>query len=145
MTCAGFAGVMFGEARPVCPVCGASLFARPDGELACHQHGAWYPAKALDAAFGDGTAASARTKADRAPPVGRKCPDDRLALGTFASPSGRVKVEGCARCGGIWLPAAVLEDVARATPAPKAATPQEARALLGWAAVRGVLLAPPTR
>jgi len=131
------------DARPVCPMCGASLFPRKEGEFGCTQHGTWYPAAALDAALGPGTSTTARDRAEKGATVGRKCPNDRLALAAYTSPSGRVRVEGCGRCGGVWLATPVLDEVSRSTPTPAGAAGAEARAILGWAAVRGAVLRPP--
>ena len=47
---------MSGDARPVCPQCGAPLFQRHHGDLACVQHGLFYSAQVLDETFGAGTA-----------------------------------------------------------------------------------------
>lgn len=126
-------------ARPVCPQCGAGLFTRPNGEQECPQHGSFFSPEALDAGFGAGTAERLRAVADRSPQAPRKCPRDRLAFSRFSSASGSVTVDGCARCGGVWLATDVLERVQRGAPPMPNKSPAEARSLFAWGAVRSVL------
>ncbi|HEX2022518.1 MAG TPA: hypothetical protein VHH36_07380 [Candidatus Thermoplasmatota archaeon] len=126
------------EAKPICPTCGAPLFARSHGDMSCVSHGLFFSHDTLDASFGIGSAEYARQLAERSPQVGRKCPLDRYALSAVASPTGRVRADGCGRCGSLWIPWDTIDAVLRETPidAPSHA---EARSLMGLACARGVL------
>ena len=132
---------MTGDARPVCPQCGAPLFQRHHGDLACVQHGLFYSAQVLDQTFGAGTAQRVAQLAARSPQAPRKCPDDRNGLSAVANASGLVRADACQRCGGVWMPLATLEEVERTTPAPEGASPSDARSLLGLAACRALVAA----
>ena len=123
------------EARPICPMCGGPLFARPHGEMNCVMHGAFFGHDLLESAFGIGSAAYAQMLAEKGAQVPRKCPLDRYALSEVHTPSGRVHADGCARCGSLWVSWDTIDEVIRTTPAPAAATTQaEARSLMGFAA-----------
>lgn len=126
-------------ARPICPHCGAPLFAREHGDMTCVQHGHFLSHDVLDSAFGIGSAEYARQLSESSPQAPIKCPVDRYAMSHVESPTGRVRAQGCGRCGSLWMPLSVIEEVSRATPVPNAASPAEARSLMAFACARGVL------
>jgi len=126
-------------ARPICPHCGAALFARSHGDMTCVQHGHFLSHDLLDSAFGLGSAEYARQLAEASPQAPIKCPVDRYAMSQVASPTGRVHAQGCGRCGSLWMPLATIEEVMRSTPAPDGASPAEARSVMAFACARGVL------
>lgn len=126
-------------ARPICPHCGAALFARSHGDMTCVTHGNFFSHDLLDATFGLGSAEYARMMAEHAAQAPIKCPLDRYAMSYVASASGKVQAQGCGRCGSLWMPLSTIEDVMRSTPAPAGTTPAEARSVMAFACARGVL------
>jgi hypothetical protein len=126
------------DARPVCPHCGGPLFARSHGDLACVSHGHFFGSDLLESTFGLGSAAHAQHLATQGPTVGRRCPQDRLAMASVSSVSGSVHAEACTRCGSLWVPNEVVERLIQTTPV-NAPTEAEARTMLALAAVRAVL------
>lgn len=132
-------GAMTDTARPICPHCGAPLFARSHGDMTCVQHGHFLGHELLESAFGIGSAEYARQMAEASPQAPIKCPLDRYAMSHVASPTGRVHAQACGRCGSVWMPLSTIEDVMRTTPAPAGATAAEARSLMAFACARGVL------
>lgn len=135
---------MTGQARPICPMCGAPLFARQHGDQTCVTHGHFVSAQVLDATFGAGTAQRMVQQVARAPLTPRKCPDDRYEMSAVRNASGSVQADACGRCGGVWMPLAPIEHAMQATPRPDL-SPAEARSIFALACVRSVLPAPAQR
>lgn len=135
---------MTGDARPVCPTCGAPLFARSHGDMTCVTHGHFVPAQTLDATFGAGSSQRVRQATAKASMTPRKCPDDRYEMSTLASPSGAIHADACARCGGLWINMENIEAAQRQTPLGKDVPMSEARSLYALACARA-LCAPPAQ
>lgn len=129
---------MTGQARPVCPMCGAPLFARSYGDMTCVTHGHFVSAQTLDATFGAGSAQRVAQQVARASLTPRKCPDDRYEMSVIRNESGSVVADACGRCGGIWMPLAPVEHAMHATPRPDL-SPSDARSLFALGCVRSVL------
>lgn len=130
--------IMTGDARPICPMCGAPLFARHHGDQTCVTHGHFVSAQVLDATFGQGTAARVVQQVARAPLTPRKCPDDRYEMSALHNASGTVQADACGRCGGVWMPLAPIENAMRAQPRSDL-SPAEARSLFALACVRSLM------
>src|SRR5436305_2690277 len=96
---------MTGDASPVCPTCGAGLFARNHGDMTLVQHGHIFSAQLLDASFGAGAAQRVRQLVARAPLTPRKCPDDRYEMSNLNG------ADACARCGAVWMPLSMVESM----------------------------------
>lgn len=128
--------LLTGDARPVCPSCGAPLFSRNHGDQTCVQHGHFVSAQALDATFGANTAARVvhAVAASRLTP--RKCPDDRYEMSQLGS------TDACGRCGGVWVPLSEVERMMTAAPRSDL-TMSEARSTAALGVVRA-LVAPAT-
>lgn len=132
--------MMFQQAKPLCPHCGGPLMSSTRGDQYCVQHGMFFAASTIEQGLGAPALAKAKALAAKGATCGRRCPNDRLALATFGN--AKVTLEGCGRCGSVWLPKAELDKVVASTPPPPSAgTPAEARSLLGFAAVKSVLAA----
>lgn len=129
---------MTGQARPICPMCGAPLFARDHGDQTCVTHGHFVSAQVLDATFGAGTAGRMVQHVHRAPLTPRKCPDDRYEMSAVQNATGTVQADACGRCGGVWMPLAPIEHAMTAQPRSDV-SPAEARSLYALACVRSVL------
>ncbi|GEM_PF-2902462 len=128
---------MSGDARPICPQCGAPLFHRAHGDQTCVQHGHWLPSEVLDATFGGGASGAVRAATQRTGLTPRKCPDDRYEMSHVANASGTVQADACGRCGGVWIPLSLVESLKATTPV-NASTDAEARSLLALAAARAL-------
>lgn len=133
---------MTGDARAICPQCGAPLFARAHGDLTCVQHGHWIPHEVVDSTFGAGAADNVRRLTAHAKLTPRKCPDDRYEMSFLQNDSGSVQADACARCGGVWMPLPIVERLIQTGPAPSGATPAEARSLFALGAVRALVAGP---
>lgn len=107
--------------------------------MTCVTHGHYMSHDLLDATFGIGTAEYSRIQAEHAPPAPIKCPADRYAMSQVASPSGRVRAQACGRCGSIWMPLSVIEELQRTTPLPEGTSMSETRSVLALAAARGLV------
>lgn len=133
---------MSDPSKPICPTCGAPLFARDHGIMTCVSHGALVSHDVLDATFGAGTAEVSRKSASRAAQAPRKCPLDRYATSYLRSASGHLEADGCGRCGSLWIPWTTVDAAFRSVPAPAAGSPAEQRSLMALACARGVLMTP---
>lgn len=125
--------------EPRCPHCAAPLLARRHGDLVCLPHGHLFPAPVLDAALGAGHAQRAIDLAPLGALTGRLCPVDRQPMHGVSNPAGTLHAEACERCGSAWVDAEALDRLAATTPATPGTAAQEARSLLGLAAMRSVL------
>ncbi|MEA3200365.1 MAG: hypothetical protein QOE90_1793 [Thermoplasmata archaeon] len=128
---------MSGDARPICPQCGAPLFQRAHGDQTCVQHGHWIPSEVLDATFDANASATVRAAIARTPLTPRKCPDDRYEMSHLSNASGTVQADACGRCGGVWVALSLVEQLKATTPV-NAGTDAEARSLLALAAARSL-------
>ena len=133
---------MTGDARPICPQCGAPLFNRTHGDQTCVQHGHFVSAQTLDATFGAGSAARVVRSLARAPLTPRKCPDDRYEMSYLQNAAGTLQADACGRCGGLWVALPLVERLRQSTPV-QASTDAEARSLLALAAARALAAASP--
>lgn len=106
--------------------------------MTCVQHGHWISAQVLDATFGQGNAALTQAAAAAARLTPRKCPDERYEMSAMSNESGTVQADGCGRCGGLWIPLALIEQLRASTPV-NAATDAEARSLLALGAARALV------
>lgn len=131
---------MSDPARPICVHCGGPLFARQHGDMTCVTHGHFFSHDVLESTFGIGSAEYMRQTAERSPQAPIKCPADRYAMSHVENASGRVRAQGCGRCGSLWVDLAVVEQVMATTPAPATATTQaEARSVMAFATARSLL------
>jgi len=112
--------------------------------MTCVQHGHFFGSDLLDATFGAGGASRLQQVAARSPTVGRRCPQDRLAMAAVQNASGTVRGEACTRCGSLWIPLDVVDRLLATTPV-NAPNESEARSLLAMAAARSVLGVVPAR
>lgn len=135
---------MTGQARPICPMCGAPLFARQHGDQTCVTHGHFVSAQVLDATFGAGTAGRMVQQVARASLTPRKCPDDRYEMSAVQNASGSVQADACGRCGGVWMPLPAIERAMQQAPRPDL-SPAEARSIFALACVRSVLPGAPAQ
>lgn len=136
---------MTGQARPICPMCGAPLFARAHGDQTCVTHGHFVSAQVLDATFGAGSAQRVQAQVARAHLTPRKCPDDRYEMSALSNGSGTVDADACARCGGVWMPLPTIERAMLANAQSRDMSPAEARSMFALACVRALLPAPAAR
>src|SRR5438067_1482835 len=116
---------MTGDASPVCPTCGAGLFARNHGDMTCVQHGHFFSAQLLDASIGAGASQRVRQLVARTNLTPRKCPDDRYEMSSLGG------ADACARCGAVWMPLAAVEEMQRTSPHGEV-SPAEARSLAAF-------------
>lgn len=130
---------MTGDARPVCPTCGAPLFLRDHGDLTCVSHGHFVSRQVIDATFGAEASARVVNQTKHAPMTPRKCPDDRYEMSALASGSGSITADACGRCGGLWIPLSSIETAKHQAPLQREASQAEARSLYALACARSII------
>jgi uncharacterized Zn finger protein (UPF0148 family) len=130
---------MTGDARAVCPTCGAPLFTRDHGDQTCVSHGHFVPRQVLDATFGAGASQRIVTQTKHAPMTPRKCPDDRYEMSALASATGSIVADACGRCGGLWVPLSSIEVARSQAPLQREVSQSEARSLYALACARSIV------